>query len=118
MAKRRNANIIVLEYQGSGPTIPSIKNIIGNYSKVWYKTKYSDDGSDQVMEVITTKGLSRKIRLVGVNTDCCVYSTVSSLALRHKLKIDVAGDACNSNEDHIYGLSMLRDLPGVVVRRV
>ena len=118
LAMKRQSDIILLEYIGFGKTLPSIKNAISSYPKAIVVRKGDDDGSKEVAKAIKSYKLSRKLRVVGVNTDCCVYQTTSSLSLKHHFSIDVITKACNSAclGDHRHGLVCLKKLPRVKLK--
>lgn len=105
-----NASIIFVEYIGEGPTIPSLVRLTDDYDRVFIVRKSTDDGSREVRKVIKDNKLpNRQIKVCGVNTDCCVADTVWGLA--HKIKsakIEVIPEACNSDNDHTYGLYSLQ----------
>lgn len=119
LAIKRKASIIILEYIGFGHTLPSIKKLISSYPRALVVRKLDDDGSREVMGAIKSYKLSNKLRMVGVNTDCCVYATTASLARKNHLSIDVIANACNSHYigDHLQGLHDLKRLPGVKIKR-
>lgn len=111
-AMQDDADIIFLEYNDSGPTLPELTEpvISSGYRKYWHRTKHGDDGSDEAKRCMFNHKLNRKhIKVVGVNTDCCVASTVVGLiSLLPNVTIDVIADACDSDWYHNRGIDMLK----------
>jgi nicotinamidase-related amidase len=118
-AIRREADIIFVEYDGCGDTLPILKKAAGKYKKVHHVIKYHDDGGPEVISKIDEARLSKQIRACGVNTDACVLSTITSLSYTNKLKIKVVADACNTDFVfcHKDALRRMRILPGCKVIR-
>lgn len=117
-AKRKNAAIIFLEYSYSGPTIKKLYNEARSYDRTYRAIKDVNDGSPQCHKVITHYSLPyTHIRVVGVNTEYCVYSTVEGLnKLYPTSKIEVVAKACNSAHDHQRGLTnMAANLKTVLI---
>jgi nicotinamidase-related amidase len=112
------APIILVEYQGYlyKRTVKALTNVINkaNYKYKFVVTKDDDDGADEVYQLLIDYKLPhRKIKVCGVNTDCCVYSTVLGLIKRHKFKsnnIEIISNACGSicNRKHVKGLRELK----------
>jgi len=93
-----NADIIYVEYDCCGPTLPVITAMSDGYDKNFYVTKFDDDGSKQIYGRIKEYKLhADHFKVTGVNTDCCVRSTVLGLCSRFpQAKIEVINDACAS----------------------
>jgi nicotinamidase-related amidase len=112
-AVKDDAHIIFLEYQHSGATLPELtKNL---HTKCYFKTKSEDDGSSEVEGLVHLKKLPKHFKVCGVNTDCCVRSTVQGLTARFPMAtIDVIGDACDSDWYHQKGINDLLAMKGNV----
>lgn len=120
-AIKDDADILFVEYQGCGDTVPNLTDLVKHLgsTKVHKVVKSGDDGSEDIMEKINREDLkSDHLKVVGVNTDCCVYRTVSGLKFRYpESKIEVVADACHSNwgpDSHINGLQLIKSLGCVV----
>lgn len=113
-AMESGAAIIFVEYIGQGPTIPSLVKLTDDYDRVFITRKSRDDGSQEVRSVIYNNKLpSHRIKVCGVNTDCCVLKTVYGLEdLMNPSKMKVIASACNSTWDHAYGLLRLQKFIG------
>lgn len=80
LAKKRNAAVIVLEYDDSGPTIEPIKKALENYGRVAYVTKMQDGGGEEFFDTAESYGFNyNKVRMVGVNRSYCVFSTAREM---------------------------------------
>jgi nicotinamidase-related amidase len=113
-----NDDIIFLEFGGYGDTIPVLRYMVEGYDNVVFKTKYEDDGSEQVLNYVRSS--ANKIdsfTIAGINTPFCVYSTVYGLReIFEDAKIEVVADACDSKyNDHHEGLDKIRKLKDVSV---
>src|SRR6185436_16930036 len=72
-AMESNSPIIFVEYIGQGPTIPSLVRLTDDYDRVFITRKGDDNGSREVRKTIKDNKLpARRVRVCGVNTDCCV----------------------------------------------
>jgi nicotinamidase-related amidase len=115
-----DAYIVLVEYQGCGPTVDQLANVAKLHSKVYRVEKSSDDGSIEVMEAIKKHGLPQQLKVCGVNTNVCVYFTIYSI--RKNLpdaSIEVVADACDSQwgtDKHLYGLDRLKDIGCIITR--
>lgn len=116
-----NAQIIFLEFRGHGSTVKELTSLLKEYSytKYAFVSKESDDGSNDLLNVILKNNLPPNIKVCGVNTDCCVYDTVSGYLYAmtsHKSKdsnefnVKVIIDACASSWYHERGVKYMRDL--------
>jgi hypothetical protein len=114
------APIIFVEYIGQGPTIPSLVKLTDDYDRVFIIRKNDDDGSREVRKTIKNNKLpSRKIKVAGVNTDCCVLETVCGLNNSMKqTKIEINNKSCNSfsRYDHKNGLDFMGKLNNVTIK--
>lgn len=116
-AVQDNANVIFVEYRGCGPTIEQLIKITRDiaYPRTYRVEKPGDDGSRPIIGEMRKHGLpDHHIKVVGVNTDCCVYRTVYGLKCDLPFAtIEVVGDACDSFWDpnaHQTGLKRIQDL--------
>lgn len=118
-AMESGAAILFVEYVGQGPTIPSLVKLTDDYERTFIVRKNDDDGSREVAKVIRDNKLpAKRIKVCGVNTDCCVFETVCGLTNRlSTANLEVIGDACNSDFNHLGGLNDLVKMPNVSVNR-
>lgn len=79
LAKRRNAPIVVLEYEDYGPTHDRIQKALENYSEVSVVIKSTDDGSREFLGEFDSDPDFDRVRVVGVNTCYCVFETAAGL---------------------------------------
>jgi hypothetical protein len=104
--KRQGGAIVVVRYRGtqvqeqhpSWQVDNRLLGAIGNYQRVAYVTKTRADGSRVVLKAIRRWGFPiANLKVVGVNTDCCVASTVNSLSSGlPDSNIWLVADACNT----------------------
>jgi nicotinamidase-related amidase len=98
VARQNNHPVIFLEYAKSGSTYDGFGSLLKNYPHKSRIKKNDDDGSKEVIRALNRRNFPMQIlRICGVNTDCCVHSTITGL-LRHldDVKIEVVKNACNS----------------------
>lgn len=114
-AREVGADIIFLEFEGYESTWDDLLNEAPHDRYI--ATKREDDGSEQVARLVNTNKLFNNVfRVCGINTDCCVESTVRGLTARLPMsRIEVMGDACDSDWHHLDGLNRMRQLFGVTV---
>lgn len=112
-----DAYILFVEYKDCGDTLPELTDLVkyAGHTKVHTVTKKSDNGSSEIVSAINQHLLNdRRLKVVGVNTDCCVYSTVVGLQPRLPgTKVEIVADACDSNwspDSHRRGIDNLRKL--------
>ena len=96
-AKKSLNHIIVIEYKGSGDTLPEVKKAIGAYKRVSYRTKKIDDGSKEILDVVRRKKLPRKFRVCGVNLEACVWDSVLGLIEKNYNFITLLSEATHTN---------------------
>ena len=116
-AMKDNAGIVFLEYYGCGPTKIELRKLVDGYERAYFDTKDEDDGSLEVSVLLRKYYLNKKnVRVIGVNTDCCVRSTVEGLTAQLlNANITVVADACASDFDHAGGIRMLKNMSNVQV---
>lgn len=79
-AKEDFANIVVVEYIGSGDTLPQIADELVEYPLQIKIRKNMDDGGRVVFENLKERNwLGMDIIVCGVNSDCCVKHTSNTI---------------------------------------
>jgi len=121
-AVQDRAHVVLVEYSGCGRTSPTLTRVLDtpNCNVPWHiLKKYTQDGSDLVVRYLRGLKLPRKqLRVVGVNTDQCVLSTVVGLSEKlPRSKIEIISEACNSDsrKGHLTGLEQMAKLRNVQV---
>jgi len=114
-AVKDEADIVFLEFLGHGSTHRHLMEVVQSYKRCQIKTKQQDDGSSQVYEAVRDHGfMIGRFRVVGINTDFCVYSTVEGLRRRFPNSfIEVVSRACDSHNSHRKGLNKIRKLENI-----
>lgn len=117
-AMDRRAAIIFVEFNNCGPTVKSLIEMTDDYDRRFFAYKDCDDGSAEVSDVINVNGLAaKKLKVCGVNTDCCVKATVTGLTARlPNANIQVIGDACNSDYNHLLGIDSMKKMVNVSIK--
>ena len=115
-AINNKAPILLVEYINCGRTSDEILEVLSKYDNKFIVIKTTDDGSFKILEAIAHFHLPNKIRLIGVNTNACVYATAKGL-VKKSCEVNVIADACNSInlKFHNIGLNKLRKCSGVRV---
>lgn len=96
---QENGSIIFLEYLGFGPTHRNLVSLTDRYSKTFQVRKMSDGGAAEVIKCMHHHDLPMgKIRGVGVNTNQCVWLTLSKLMQKHLpyAQLELVKKGCNS----------------------
>ena len=95
-ARQKKSPIILLEYEGCGRSHEGFASLLRNYPFRARIRKGDDDGSLEIVRALRRRGFShRRLRLCGVNADCCVCATAIGLLERlDRAKIEVVKDAC------------------------
>ncbi len=106
--------IVIVEFEESGGTLPIIRRACKGYRRAVTITKENDDGSSEVLEALGDITKCRKVRVCGVNTDACVFSTVHGLQ-KKGIKVEVWGPGTDSEEDHAFGLYLFSQMNVPVV---
>lgn len=94
-AKKSNSGIVILEFEGCGPTHDKILSVLGNYEYKAFAKKDQDDGSREFLKAARKSKFSvERVAVVGVNRGYCVLATAAGL-IRSKMvkKIDVVLNA-------------------------
>ena len=126
-AINNKASIVFVEFSNSGPTLDSLAELPRSHGYRSYTTeKNKNDGSSDVAALALSKDLPIKhFKVVGINTDYCVASTVIGLSdLFPDAVIEVIDNCCASlwsmhgkpcKADHRHGLDMLKGIENVIV---
>lgn len=111
-AKNDNADILFVEYSGYGKSIKQLLDLTKNYPRTFYVKKSNDDGSTEIKKHILTHKLHvNNIKICGINTEYCVYYTVTGLIrAMKKSHIEIVADACDSPWSHENGIRSFEDL--------
>ena len=110
------APIIMVEYMPGDATIEQLSKVASEaMDKFKVVKKYRDDGSNVITKTIKDNDFpSKHIKMIGVNTDCCVYRTAVGLTTTLPgAKIEIVADACDSKwspHSHEDGIKRLKDL--------
>lgn len=99
LAKKKNAGIILLEYEKHGSTIPELRGLLDNYDQYSIIRKDSDNGGIEVIDEIFEKHYDNKeIKVGGIYADLCVKATVQTLHqyLPKTSKITVLKNGCRN----------------------
>jgi len=92
--------IVFVEYKSAGSTLYDLKKLVNNYPMWDLAIKNTDCGAIEVLDTIEKAGYNkRRLRICGVNIECCVKDTIIKLAkLLPETKIEVIREACNGNQ--------------------
>lgn len=97
-AIKNECPIIFVEYSGNGETIYALKDLVNDYKKVSFIEKCDNDGSHEIaQEIRAIRSNSLKLRVCGVNVDCCVFDTVLGLRESFGKEIEIVADATNAS---------------------
>jgi len=96
MAQQQKWPIVLVEYSGCGETHDVFADMLKGYSSKARISKTDDDGSLEVVRCLRRRKFPHhRLRICGVNADCCVYETVEGLLYRlEKSHIELAKEAC------------------------
>lgn len=102
-ARQRGAPIILVEYRGfdiQDRTHDAFYDLLRNYKRRAIIGKSDDDGSREILQTLKRRQFnSRHLRICGVNSDACVWSTVEGLLEKlDNARIDVVKRACGSED--------------------
>ena len=79
------------------PTHPSIMKCLDGYDRHVVLQKFGQGGSVKILNACRKFGFGMsRFRIVGVNIDLCVLSTVKGLLSRSTARVDVVKDACDT----------------------
>lgn len=99
-ARKRQAHIMIVEFQHYGYTRPEILRALAGYGDWSVVLKNHDDGSREVLAKCENNGIPRDkltFTFSGVNWQFCVYSTVKGLHEKGipKENLNVLESCCN-----------------------
>lgn len=113
------ASVVYLEYIDQGETLKCLSSITRFYDRAHYITKIDWDGADEALQVVKQfKLASKRFKICGVYSECCVHDTVRGLTqLAPTAKIEVIKDACWSTniKDHTRGIEKMSKFKNVKV---
>lgn len=97
-AIKTNSPVLFLEYKNCGPTHRGLLDLVKGYPRKARITKAGDDGSLEAIKAVQRKEWPfRHMRVCGVNTDCCVWSTVEGILKRtENTQVEVVKEACGT----------------------
>lgn len=100
-AIKNKADIVFLEFKNYGPTIPSLVKLTKGYKRAYHAEKGEWDGSMQTMHLAKEYSLNtKKFRVCGVYTECCVDATLQGLREKNKTsKFELLHKACGATSD-------------------
>ena len=116
LSKRNGWPIVLVEYDYADWLGTTQRYILDALSGSDYVTcsKKRDDGSNEVHTELVKLTKSKRVRIVGVNTDCCVKYTALSLHSRFGYTVQVVADSCwsawdqySENACHQRGLNIM-----------
>ena len=118
LAMKKRAGIIFVQYYSCGETNKSLLKLTAEYDRSYAVSKSADDGSAEIHDAIIDYRLSAlRLKICGVNTDCCVSETVRGLTARMpRATIEVISDACHSDYDHHGGLKRMKGFENVSIK--
>jgi len=91
LAMRDDAPIILVEYGGCGQTHGAIYETIEDYLVQETVTKYTADGSQEIIEAIESHNWPKKLLVCGIYGNECVFDTVDGL--RNKYDVSILPEA-------------------------
>ena len=98
LTKRRQAPILIIEYEKSGATLPDILSATNGYPHCYTLTKYDDNGSDEIIAFLAEfPHFIPTWRICGIHLDCCVWETAFGLkSMFKKTKLEIVKSAVAS----------------------
>lgn len=112
------ADIIFAEFVGYGATHSDLYDLVsGKYNRHTTIYKSTDSGAREIQKEINTLGfMVKRFRVVGINTEYCVYSTIAGLKNRFpNTIIELVESGCGSDRSHTEGLAKIRKLETVAI---
>ena len=109
-ARKNNDAVMFVEYRGSGRTHTGFNSLIRGYEHKATIRKQKDDGSQEIINALRRRNFpTQTLRICGVNTDCCVWSTVWGLLNRMSYtKIEVVKNGCHCEDIYFDWRSFLK----------
>lgn len=100
-AIKNRADIVFLEFNNYGPTLPALTKLTQGYDRVFHASKGDWDGSPQTLLLAKQHNLrTNKFRVCGVYTECCVDATLEGLRKKKPLaKIELIHKACGATHN-------------------
>ncbi len=96
--RQHGGDIVFLEYKYMGETHRELTDLVKGYANKARVTKVDDDGSKELLKVVRRRGFwDQNFRVCGVNTDCCVWSTVEGILQRTSAEVEVVKNACGTS---------------------
>jgi len=97
-AIQNDCDVIFVEFDNHfSKTYSSLTKIVRNKNNVFFVSKEKISGGQSIANVVNLNGLSKTFRISGVQTECCVMSTVTDLSkLFPGSKIEVIQNCCAS----------------------
>lgn len=128
LAKKNDYPIVLVEYDPGqyGKSLKYVSSAIGKYNKAISVEKFANDGSEVISNTIKKITRSNRVRVLGVNTDCCISETVIGLWWRFGFAVEVVGDACWSGWDlpeeqafhHEFAIDGLKNINALKAQRL
>ena len=121
-AKKDGAYVIFAQYMKQGKSNHELIKLVNTYYDKSFVVARKNDKSDAIITKIYNNGIrSNDMKICGVNTDACVYSSV--IGLSNKLpnwNIHLIKNACNSvTHDKKYinnRIKKMAELPNVICK--
>lgn len=117
---QQRGSIIFVEFLGYGPTHHRLVALTDRYRNTFQVRKMSDGGSEEVIKCMRAHDLPMgRIRGVGVNTDQCVWHTLSKLMKDHLpyAQLEIVKKGCNSYSRgaHKEGIGLFTNLNNTII---
>lgn len=95
-AQQQHLPIVLVEYEGCGPTHKCLLQLLKGYPYKARVHKKDDDGSTEIIRTLRRRGFNEEcLRVCGVNVDACVWATVEGLLCKLKYsRVEVVKAAC------------------------
>ena len=102
--------IVFVEY--AGETIWGVRYAVENYPHAYEVAKMGVNGGREIHALLKHKGLCKTLRVCGVQTEACVFQTVSELFDIADYDITLVSSACGSVDEstHDDGIQFFNDL--------
>ena len=114
LAKRREAGIVLIEYNNCGETYQEIKILLASYKHTAYATKHGIGGGEEFLAAAKKAKINTdKVRFVGVMREHCVLQTIKEVIDLVNCRIEIVTKATWSNAP-TRGLNQLRRLGKII----
>ena len=115
--KSRSEPIILVEFNGEGPTISDLKNQLNGYPQFQTVAKNRCDGSQQILEWCRIADYQvQEFQIAGINLDACVHLTIEGLLQKSLAKVLLLSACCNGDWESQSNL--VRELSSTYPHRV